>query len=207
MPVFASFATTVLYALPAAAALLYAWFQLIAANRRLDRACEFKTKVAAEDALASFLKKNGASFPIQKGGDYLENAYDPDKGEIRLSPDVFGCVDACSIASALNAGSQALAHCNAPASIHKLARLHSITTWWFWGVFCILGFAVMGESFVGTCVGYATLIPLYAMFSIRKNIMKRNQAPALEFVQSSGLFNPEEATVLKKTLAAAIVNP
>ena len=37
--------------------------------------------------------------------------------------------------------------------------------------------------------------------------MKRNQAPALEFVQSSGLFNPEEATVLKKTLAAAIVNP
>lgn len=67
MPVFASFATTVLYALPAAAALLYAWFQLIAANRRLDRACEFKTKVAAEDALASFLKKNGATFPMRRG--------------------------------------------------------------------------------------------------------------------------------------------
>ena len=114
MPVFASFATTVLYALPAAAALLYAWFQLIAANRRLDRACEFKTKVAAEDALASFLKKNGATFPIEKGDDYLENAYDPAKGEILLSPDVFGCVDACSVASALNAGSQALAYRNAP---------------------------------------------------------------------------------------------
>lgn len=207
MPVFASFATTVLYALPAAAALLYAWFQLIAANRRLDRACEFKTKVAAEDALASFLKKNGATFPIEKGDDYLENAYDPAKGEILLSPDVFGCVDACSVASALNAGSQALAYRNAPETVDKIARLHSITTWWFWGVFCILGFAVMGESFIGTCVGYATQIPLYAMFSIRKNIMKRNQAPALEFVQSSGLFNLEEATVLKKTLAAALVNP
>ena len=207
MPVFASFATTVLYALPAAAALLYAWFQLIAANRRLDRACEFKTKVAAEDALASFLKKNGATFPIEKGDDYLENAYDPAKGEILLSPDVFGCVDACSVASALNAGSQALAYRNAPETVDKIARLHSITTWWFWGVFCILGFAVMGESFIGTCVGYATLIPLYAMFSIRKNIMKKNQAPALEFVQSSGLFNLEEATVLKKTLAAALVNP
>ena len=207
MPVFASFATTVLYALPAAAALLYAWFQLIAANRRLDRACEFKTKVAAEDALASFLKKNGATFTIEKGDDYLENAYDPAKGEILLSPDVFGCVDACSVASALNAGSQALAYRNAPETVDKIARLHSITTWWFWGVFCILGFAVMGESFIGTCVGYATLIPLYAMFSIRKNIMKRNQAPALEFVQSSGLFNLEEATVLKKTLAAALVNP
>lgn len=207
MPVFASFATTVVYALPAAAALLYAWFQLIAANRRMDRACEFKTKVAAEDALASFLKKNDASFPIEKGSDYLENAYDPNKGEIRLSPDVFGCVDACSVASALNAGSQALACRNAPETIDKLARLHSITTWWFWGVFCILGFAVMGESLVGTCVGYATLIPLYAMFNIRKNIMKRNQAPALEFIQSSGLFNSEEATVLKKTLAAALVNP
>ena len=207
MPVFASFATTVLYALPAAAALLYAWFQLIAANRRLDRACEFKTKVAAEDALASFLKKNGATFPIEKGDDYLENAYDPAKGEILLSPDVFGCVDACSVASALNAGSQALAYRNAPETVDKIARLHSITTWWFWGVFCILGLAVMGESFIGTCVGYATLIPLYAMFSIRKNIMKRNQAPALEFVQSSGLFNLEEAIVLKKTLAAALVNP
>lgn len=207
MPVFASFATTVLYALPAAAALLYAWFQLIAANRRLDRACEFKTKVAAEDALASFLKKNGATFPIEKGDDYLENAYDPAKGEILLSPDVFGCVDACSVASALNAGSQALAYRNAPETVDKIARLHSITTWWFWGVFCILGFAVMGESFIGTCVGYATLIPLYAMFSIRKNIMKRNQASALEFVQSSGLFNLEEAIVLKKTLAAALVNP
>ena len=207
MPVFASFATTVLYALPAAAALLYAWFQLIAANRRLDRACEFKTKVAAEDALASFLKKNGATFPIEKGDDYLENAYDPAKGEILLSPDVFGCVDACSVASALNAGSQALAYRNAPETVDKIARLHSITTWWFWGVFCILGFAVMGESFIGTCVGYATLIPLYAMVSIRKNIMKRNQAPALEFVQSSGLFNLEEAIVLKKTLAAALVNP
>ena len=207
MPVFASFATTVLYALPAAAALLYAWFQLIAANRRLDRACEFKTKVAAEDALASFLKKNGATFPIEKWDDYLENAYDPAKGEILLSPDVFGCVDACSVASALNAGSQALAYRNAPETVDKIARLHSITTWWFWGVFCILGFAVMGESFIGTCVGYATLIPLYAMFSIRKNIMKRNQAPALEFVQSSGLFNLEEAIVLKKTLAAALVNP
>ena len=207
MPVFASFATTVLYALPAAAALLYAWFQLIAANRRLDRACEFKTKVAAEDALASFLKKNGATFPIEKGDDYLENAYDPAKGEILLSPDVFGCVDACSVASALNAGSQALAYRNAPETVDKIARLHSITTWWFWGVFCILGFAVMGESFIGTCVGYATLIPLYAMFSIRKNIMKRNQAPALYFVQSSGLFNLEEAIVLKKTLAAALVNP
>ena len=207
MPVFASFATTVLYALPAAAALLYAWFQLIAANRRLDRACEFKTKVPAEDALASFLKKNGATFPIEKGDDYLENAYDPAKGEILLSPDVFGCVDACSVASALNAGSQALAYRNAPETVDKIARLHSITTWWFWGVFCILGFAVMGESFIGTCVGYATLIPLYAMFSIRKNIMKRNQAPALEFVQSSGLFNLEEAIVLKKTLAAALVNP
>ena len=207
MPVFASFATTVLYALPAAAALLYAWFQLIAANRRLDRACEFKTKVAAEDALAAFLKKNCATFPIEKGDDYLENAYDPAKGEILLSPDVFGCVDACSVASALNAGSQALAYRNAPEAVDQIARVHSITTWWFWGVFCILGFAVMGESFIGTCVGYATLIPLYAMFSIRKNIMKRNQAPALEFVQSSGLFNLEEATVLKKTLAAALVNP
>ena len=207
MPVFASFATTVLYALPAAAALLYAWFQLIAANRRLDRACEFKTKVAAEDGLASFLKKNGATFPVEKGDDYLENAYDPAKGEILLSPDVFGCVDACSVASALNAGSQALAYRNAPETVDKIARLHSITTWWFWGVFCILGFAVMGESFIGTCVGYAILIPLYAMFSIRKNIMKRNQAPALEFVQSSGLFNLEEAIVLKKTLAAALVNP
>ncbi len=207
MPVFASFSTTVVYALPAAAALLYGWLRLIAANRRLDRACEFKTNVLAEDALASFLKKNGASFPIEKGSDYLENKYDPAKGEIHLSPDAFGCVDACSVASALNAGSQALAYRNAPETVDKLARLHSITTWWFWGVFCILGFAVMGESFVGTCVGYATLIPLYAMLKIRKNIMKKNHAPALDFIQSSGLFTPEEATVLKKTLAAVRDNP
>lgn len=208
MALFATFTQSCIYAIPAALALGISGLMILIAKRQIVRAGKTPTSVNAETILQEFLQAEGMDdVAAEKGEDYLKNAYNPVKKAVELSPDVFGCVDAYSAALALNAGAQALTHRNYPEKELLFRRLHQISTTLFWVVFCVLSFAVMGSSLVGSCVGYALAAPLLAIELVRSKYAKDSQSFAANFVAQSQKYSREEAKLIVKTLAAIRIIP
>ncbi len=196
------------YAIPAAIALAARGAIASKARRQFKIAVKTPTSLRAEKATADFLRVNRIDdVSVERGDEYLANAFDKDKKSVRLSPDAYGCVDAYSVARALNAGAEALAYRDAPEKCAAIARLDAVATWFFWGAFCALAFAIMGASFPSACVGYAALLVVWFNADARVRFMKNSQKPVGDYLRNSGAFTPEEVEIVLKTLAAIRVNP
>lgn len=208
MIIIATIVQSCVYAIPAAIALAARGALVSKARRQFKVAVKTPTSRRSEEAAAEFLRANKTNdVPVEKGDEYLVNAYDKDKKSVRLSPDAYGCVDAYSVARALSAAAEALAYREAPEKFAALARLDAAATWFFWGAFCALAFAIMGASLPSACVGYAALLVVWFNASARSRFVKKTQKPIEDYLRNTGAFTPEEIDAVLKTLAAIRVNP
>ncbi|MBR0226324.1 MAG: zinc metallopeptidase [Thermoguttaceae bacterium] len=208
MIILATIVQSCIYAVPAAFAMILIWVKYSRARGQLRRACKTPTSGCAETALVEFLHANKIDdVAVEKGTDFLENAYEPDNKRITLSPDVYGSLDVCSVASALDAGAQALTCRNRPEPLVTLNRLQNASTWAFWIGFCVLAFSIMGAALVGACVGYAFLILAWALSARRRNLVKGSRVVVEDYVRRSGYFNSEECQNVLKALDSLRMNP
>ena len=208
MIILATIVQSCVYAIPAAVALAARGTLASRARRQFKIAVKTPTSLQSEKAAADFLRANKIDdVPVEKGDEYLVNAFDKKRNSVRLSPDAYGCVDAYSVARALSAGAEALAYRDAPEKLAALAKLDAAATWFFWGAFCALAFAIMGASLSSACVGYAALLVVWFNASARARFMKKSQKPVEEYLRNSGAFASDEIEAVLKTLAAIRVNP
>ncbi len=208
MIILATIVQSCVYAIPAAVALAARGTLASRARRQFKIAVKTPTSLQSEKAAADFLRANKIDdVPVEKGDEYLVNAFDKKRNSVRLSPDAYGCVDAYSVARALSAGAEALAYRDAPEKLAALAKLDAAATWFFWGAFCALAFAIMGASLPSACVGYAALLVVWFNASARARFMKKSQKPVEEYLRNSGAFASDEIEAVLKTLAAIRVNP
>ena len=208
MIILATIVQSCVYAIPAAIALAARGALASRARRQFKIAVKTPTSLQSEKAAADFLRANKIDdVPVEKGDEYLVNAFDKKRNSVRLSPDAYGCVDAYSVARALSAGAEALAYRDAPEKLAALAKLDAAATWFFWGAFCALAFAIMGASLSSACVGYAALLVVWFNASARARFMKKSLKPVEEYLRNSGAFASDEIEAVLKTLAAIRVNP
>ena len=208
MIIIATIVQSCIYAIPAAITLAARGTLASKARRQFRVAVKTPTSRQAEETASEFLRANKINdVPVEKGDEYLVNAFDKGKKSVRISPDAYGCVDAYSVARALSAGAEAIAYRDAPEKLAALAKLDTAATWFFWGAFCALAFAIMGASLPSACLGYAALLVVWFNASARARFVKKTQKPIEDYLRNSGAFTPKEIDAVLKTLAAIRVNP
>ncbi len=207
MFVFATILMSCIYAIPAVIAFVVRGVAASNARRQIKLAGQTRTSQSSDDVSVAFLHANGIDdVPVEKGEDYFTSSFDKKKNVVAISPDAYKCVDAYSIARALNACSQVLVNRNEPEKPATYARVDTIATWCFWIAFCALSFAIMGASFVSACLGYAALLPVWLNALAQVNFLKNSHKPVEKFLKDSGVFKSEEIKPILCALAAIRVN-
>ena len=208
MFIFATLLMSCIYAVPVAIAFAIRGAAAAKARGQITRAGKIKTSQTSETTAVKFLHSTGFDdVSVTKGNDYLNDLYDEKTKTVKISPDAFGCVDAYSVARALNASSKALACREAPEQIATLAKLDTVSTWLFWGAFCALSFAIMGASLTSACVGYAMILPVWINALVQLKFRKRSDKKIGDFLRNSDSFKPEEIDAILAALDAIHAEP
>ena len=199
----ASYTTSIVYAAPVVVLAFVYWALSKRAQTQVKRASKIPTEVDTTRALAEYFKtRELTDVSVVKGEDYLKNEYDATAKAVKLSPDVFGCVDLGSLAYALHVGAEAESARRAPGELPTSAKLGSIATVIFWCVFGVLGAGVMTGNLPSTLIGYVLFAVMAAVNAKKQSIMKRIDDDARHFVTTSKLFDAATAEQLAKTIDA-----
>ncbi|MBQ5789638.1 MAG: zinc metallopeptidase [Thermoguttaceae bacterium] len=196
-------ALSVVYALPALPIFCAGWFSQIRADRCIRKLTDVDACVASDVALAAFLKEvDLTDVEVVKSENYMQNEYDAAKNKILLSPDTLGRRDVASVALALRAGAQAVAERREPEKPRRVRALHAAENIAFWGAFSILAFGIMSATLATTFLGYALVLLVYGLWSVRTKILRDVDGVALKFAKTNPAIPETTARLIEQVLKA-----
>lgn len=194
---------SLLYALPLIPVFIYFWWMQYRNNRVLDKMTQVETETVASEAAKKLLNDVSITdIVIEKSSDYSQNEYVSCDRKILLGPDTFDQKDLTAISLAVRAAGKAILEKESPESFRLLDILKRSTLVFFWFVFTVLAFGLMGNSMVTVVVGYLLfalmLIAVIACVRMERGVNRR----VLELISQDEWFPADLSEKLRTPLNA-----
>lgn len=190
------------YAIPLLPIFLYFWWLQSRNNRMLDKMSQVETETVACRAAQKLLSDAAISdIGIERSDDYSQNEYLPQERKILLGPDTFDQKDLTAIGLATRAAGRAILEKESPDLIRLLDVIKRSTLVFFWFVFTVMAFGLMGNNIPTVIAGYALfgvmLLGVFVGFRLEMSINRRvlNEL-------DDGPLSPDEMDNLRRVLKA-----
>lgn len=194
---------SLLYALPLIPVFIYFWWMQYHNNRVLDKMTQAETDTVAGEAAKKLLDDVGITdIIIEKSSDYSQNEYIPQERKIMLGPDTFDQKDLTAISLAVRAAGKAILEKEAPESARLLDLLKRSTLIFFWFVFTILAFGLMGNSIITVGIGYLLFVLMLIAVIVCVRMERGVNRRVLELMSQDEWFPAELPDKLRSPLNA-----
>lgn len=194
---------SMIYILPLIPLFIFFWILQCRVNRTLVRSSTLETQVAAKELAEKLLEKaNICNVPIERGEDYTINAYLPEDRKILLSPDTFDQKDITAIGLALRAAGKTIFAQESPEMANFLDWIKRSVLIFFWIVFTVMSFGLMGNSFVTIIIGYVMGAGLLALFFTEIRMESGINRRIYTEIKNSGTLTDEQLVGVLKVLRA-----
>lgn len=194
---------SLLYALPLIPVFIYFWWMQYHNNRVLDKMTQAETDTVAGEAAKKLLGDVGITdIIIEKSSDYSQNEYIPQERKIMLGPDTFDQKDLTAISLAVRAAGKAILEKEAPESARLLDLLKRSTLIFFWFVFTILAFGLMGNSMITVGIGYLLFVLMLIAVIVCVRMERGVNRRVLELMSQDEWFPAELPDKLRSPLNA-----
>ncbi|MDO5554649.1 MAG: zinc metallopeptidase [Planctomycetia bacterium] len=176
-------------------------------ERKISKLTEAMTSHTAESVAQKVLNDVGLKkITVSRGDDFSVNAYNPETGQVELSPETIGQKDISSIGLALYAICS-LVHAKENPVREKMRE--SLKQWEpiaFWTVFSVLAFGLMADSAPAIITGYLLAVVIFIMHRMKVRLNREAASVTLKQAVATGLFKQEEQDQIADALAAIASN-
>ena len=195
-----------LYATPLIPIILISWLIQLYNDRLTQKLSDIETREQAKTVAKKLVDAEGLSdIDVVKGENYVLNFYNEETGKIELSPDIFDQKDITAIGLASQAAVTAILWRQNPGKLSTIQRLKRVISIFFWGVFTILAFGLMGKNFPLVLAGYVLVGVTIFLFLIEMRMKSKISKIILEKLRKRNLFSDGELASIAKVLRAESV--
>jgi len=156
---------SLLYAFPLLPLFVYFWWIQVRNNKTFAKMNQIETKYKATDIVRSLLEEESITdIPIELTDDYSQHHYLPMDRKILLGPDTYDQQDITAIGQAARAAGKAIFEKNSPEMFRFFETMKKTILVFFWFVFTVLAFGLMGNSVPTVITGYSMFAAMMAAF-------------------------------------------